>query len=243
MPTKRNKLLILALFTLIISLSCLVDSILCVMTGGTMVWEGYQRGKPYNPSDRGDKVCDPNVDKQKYENWLNPGEADTQSDLDSGGGEQASEANPPDPQPAASQHAPIEEVEPAECSAPQSLYLSFSETETKDTENETRCSYRITYTNTGDEYIWVFLKRRHKGVDTGVEEFWEKYVGLKPGDSRDLGYYTLVYKNSESSWIDVVIRVAPITASEACKNTFRNDVVPREEISYSVETPCEWLEP
>ena len=225
-----------------------------------MVWEGYQRGKPYNPSDRGDKVCERNVDKQKYENWLNPGEANTQNDGDSGGGEQASEANtqndgvsgegeqasqanPSDPQPAASQHAPIEEVEPAECSAPQSLYLSFSETETKDTQNETRCSYRITYTNTGDEYIWVFLKRRHKGVDTEVEEFWEKYVGLKPGDSRDLGYYTLVYKNSESSWVDVVVRVAPITATQACKNTFRNNVVHREEISYPISTPCEWLEP
>ncbi len=48
MPTKRNKLLILALFTLIISLSCLVDSMLCVMTGGTMVWEGYHRGQPYS---------------------------------------------------------------------------------------------------------------------------------------------------------------------------------------------------
>jgi len=94
----------------------------------------------------------------------------------------------------------------------------------------------------------VFLKREHIGVDTEVEEFWEKYVGLKPGDSKDLGYYTLgyytlVYKHSGSSWVDVVIRIAPITTSEACKNTFRNDVVPREEISYSVETPCEWLEP
>lgn len=238
MPTKRNKLLILALFTLIISISCW-DSMLCEMTGGTMVLEDYHRGKPYNPSDRGRRFCDPNVNKEKYENWLNPGKADIQSDGDSDGKEQASEANPPDPQPVASQHAPIEEVEPAECSAPQSLYLSISEPEIKDTENEKRCSYRVTYTNIGDEYIWVFLKKRHKGVDTEVEEFWKKYVGLKPGDSRDLGYYTLVYKNSESSWIDVVIRVAPITASEACKNTFRNDVVPREEISYPINIPCE----
>jgi len=77
-------------------------------------------------------------------------------------------------------------------------------------------------------------------VDTEIEEFLEKYVGLKPGDSRDLGYYTLVYKHSGNSWVDVVIRVAPITGTEACKNTFRNDGVPsREEISYPVEIPCE----
>jgi len=239
MPTKRIRLLILAFFILTISLSCWVDNMLCVMTGGTLVYKDYLSGRPYNPSDLRDKVCDKNFNKDKYENWLNPGEANAQNDGGSGEGEQASEANPPNPQPAASQHAPIEEVEPAECSAPQSLSLSFSETETKDTENETRCSYRITYTNTGDEYIWVFLKRRHKGVDTEVEEFWEKYVGLKPGDSRELGYYTLVYKHSESSWVDVVVRVAPITASEACKNTFRNDVVPREEISYAINVPCE----
>jgi len=77
MPTKRNKLLILAFFTLLISISCLIDSILCGLTGGTMVWEDCQRGKPYNPSDRGEKVCAKNVDKQKYENWLNPGETHT----------------------------------------------------------------------------------------------------------------------------------------------------------------------
>ena len=65
MPTKRNKLLILAIFTLLISLSCLIDSILCGLTGGTIVWEDYHRGKPYNPSDRGDKVCDPSVDQGK----------------------------------------------------------------------------------------------------------------------------------------------------------------------------------
>jgi hypothetical protein len=103
----------------------------------------------------------------------------------------------------------LKKVEPAECSAPQSLYLSISESEIKDTENEKRRSYRITYTNTGDEYVWVFLKRRQKGVDTEIEEFWGKYVGLKPGDSRDLGYYTLVYKHSGSSWVDVVIKVRP----------------------------------
>ncbi len=73
------------------------------------MWEGYHHGQPYNSTDRGEKVCDPNVDKQKYENWLNPGEANTQNDGDSSGGEQSSEVNPPDPQPAASQHAPVEE--------------------------------------------------------------------------------------------------------------------------------------
>ena len=92
---------------------------------------------------------------------------------------------------------------------PQSLSLSISKPEIKDTENEKRCSYRVMYKNTRDEYIWVFLKRRHKGMDTEVEEFWEKYVGLKPGDSKDLGYYTLVYKHSGSPWVDVVIRIRP----------------------------------
>ena len=71
MRATRNNLLILAFFTLIISLSCLVDSILCGLTGGTMVWEGYYRGQPYNSADRGDQFCEPNVDKEKYQNWLN----------------------------------------------------------------------------------------------------------------------------------------------------------------------------
>ena len=33
--------------------------------------------------------------------------------------------------------------------------------------------------------------------------------------------------------------VAPIFATDGCKNTFRNDVEPRSQISFPVEVPCE----
>lgn len=142
-------------------------------------------------------------------------------------------------QPETTQHVEMEKADPQECNAVQSLDLAVSKPEVNNTDYELRCKYTITYTNTGKERIWVFVHKTNKGADTEVEEVWKNYYSLKPGESLEMGYRTLLYKESGDTWIEVVTDVAPIFATEGCKNTFRNDVEPRSQISFPVEVPCE----
>ena len=142
-------------------------------------------------------------------------------------------------EPAASQHAPLEMTDPAECNASASLQITVSEPEIKDNDNETRCKYSITYKNTGDQLIWVFVHKREKWMDSEeIEDSWKNYYSLDPDESLELFYETLLYKNSGTTKIDVITDVAPIFATEGCKNTFRNDTAPRAKIGYPVEVPC-----
>jgi hypothetical protein len=117
--------------------------------------------------------------------------------------------------------------------------VAVSKPKVNDTDYELRCKYTITYTNTGDQRIWVFVHKTNKAADTEVEEVWKNYYSLDPGESLEMGYRTLLQKESGSTWIEVVTEVAPIFATEGCKNTFRNDVEPRSQISFPVEVPCD----
>jgi hypothetical protein len=128
---------------------------------------------------------------------------------------------------------------PSECNAAQNLHIDVSQPVVKDNDYENRCTYTVTYTNTGDQKIWVFVHKTIKSRDTEVEDVWKNYYSLDPGESLQMGYRTLIYKESGDSWIEVVTDVAPIFATEGCKNTFRNDVEPRSQISSPIFVPCE----
>ena len=142
------------------------------------------------------------------------------------------------PEPEASQHAPLEKADPAECNAASSLRVTVKEPEIKDTDYETLCKYTVIFTNTGDERIWVFVHKREKGADTVIEETWKNYYSLDPKESLEMGYRTLLYKDAGTTWIKTVTDVAPIYTTETCKNTFRKDTAPRAQISYPIEVAC-----
>lgn len=171
-------------------------------------------------------VCGPRVDDSEWEEMRSQEEfeADQAEFLD---------------EPAGTQHVELEMASPEECNARQSLDVAVSAPDVKDNDNENRCKYTVTYTNTGDQRIWVFVHKTKKSMESEAEEIWKNYYSLDPRESLEMGYQTLIYKQSGTYSIDVVTDVAPIFATEACKNTFRNDVEPRQQIGYPIEVPCD----
>jgi hypothetical protein len=73
-------------------------------------------------------------------------------------------------QPEGTQHVEPEKADPEECSAQQSLLVQVSQPVVKDTDNENRCKYTVTYSNTGDQRIWVFVHKTKKTMESESEE-------------------------------------------------------------------------
>ena len=141
--------------------------------------------------------------------------------------------------PESTQHTPMEVSLPSECNAQSSLHVAVSQPVIDDSDYQQLCKYSVTYTNTGDQRIWVFLHKTLKRRDSEIEEVWKNYYSLDPGESKEIRYETHFYKESGEASIEVVTDVAPIFATEGCKNTFRNDIEPRRQISYPIYVPCD----
>lgn len=222
----KHKILLILVVLALAGLACMtVDRFMCRIQG--KIWT-VEDGRPN---------CDP-PDSVSEDN--------TDSDLDSGGnsplgedaaGEDTSTDNQ-NPQPVESQYAP-EYADPIECAAPENLHIDMEVTKRTDTSSETRCNYSVTFTNTGSELMWVFLHKRNKLLGAEPEEFWKNHVTLPPGKSQVLRYSTVYYKTQDDQKIEILIGVAPIAATEGCKNTFQYDTAPRETIGYPVNVPCE----
>jgi hypothetical protein len=142
-------------------------------------------------------------------------------------------------EPAETQHTPIELSLPSECNAKSSLHVVVSQPVINDSDYQSLCKYTVTYTNTGDQRIWVFVHKTLKRRNTAIEEVWKNYYSLDPAESLEMRYETHFYKESGDASMEVVTDVAPIFATEGCKNTFRNDIEPRRQISYPVFIPCD----
>jgi hypothetical protein len=143
------------------------------------------------------------------------------------------------PQPETTQHATLELSMPSECNAQGSLHVLVSQPVVDDTDYQNLCKYTVEYTNTGDQKIWVFVHKTLKNPDTEIKEVWKNYYSLDPGETLQMGYRTVFYKESGEARIEVVTDVAPIFASEGCKNTFRDSIEPRSQISYPIFVPCD----
>lgn len=249
MYINKEKRLFFALVIAMTSLSCgFVDSILCTLTGGKMVEKTYLQGYPYDPTDKGNIRCDKNFDQEKYDTWKNggsPGEDSSLLEQQSEPEQQPvpdSESEPetiPQPEPAASQHAPFELAEPEDCNAAGNLDMNFSEPEITETSNENKCKYTLTFTNTGNERIWVFLYKHDRFMTGDEVNKWEDYINLDVGES-DEYQCDLVKRKSDGAYsFHYLEKIAPIFASDGCKNTFKNNPPPKEEIASPVKVICQ----
>jgi hypothetical protein len=226
--TEKMKLMLGAALLLFAGLACSVlYEFNCAAKGGAWV-EGYWDDDFFVAAHCDESDYSPQANASGADNNTGTNDKDTQPNT-----ETAADL------PAASQHAPLEMADPAECNAAASLNVNVGQPEIKDTSNETRCKYTNTYTNTGDQQIWVFVHKREKGAYTEVEEIWKNYYSLEPGEILEISYDTHQDKESGNSWIEVVIGVAPIYTTDACKNTFKDDTAPRAQIGFPIEVPCE----
>ena len=141
-------------------------------------------------------------------------------------------------EPQTSQHAPAASIDPQSCSAGLVTYTIVGEPIINDTDHEFRCEYTITFSNNTVEEVWFFLHQREKGHNTEVKETWNRYYKLAPGEILEMTYGTLRYKESNFTYIDVVMDVAVIKATDDCKTLFRNDIAPREQIKSPLTVPC-----
>lgn len=224
----KHRILLTLVVLVLAGLACTtITKSMCVKKGGVWVVSGDPFEAPYCDTSESDMEQNSDLDANSNNN-------SPIGENDAGGNNSSSQA----PQPVESQYAPVY-TDPIECSASESLQIEMEVTRNSDTSSETRCYYTVTLTNTGYELIWVFLQKRNKNLGAEVEEFWKNHVTLPPGKSQVLRYSTVYYKTQDDQIIEVLIGVAPIAATEGCKNTFQYDTAPREAIGYPVEVPCE----
>lgn len=147
---------------------------------------------------------------------------------------------PPDtgPQPVPTVEQVFETASPQECNASNSLSIQASQPEREDTSYETRCKYTLSFTNTGAQPIWVFLFKQSEFMTGEKNEYWENYLNLAPGESEELTYRITTRKSDGAIDMNFLGKVAPIFATTACKNTFKNNEPVKEQIAYPVEDPC-----
>jgi hypothetical protein len=68
-----------------------------------------------------------------------------------------------------------------------------------------------------------------------AEQKWDNYLNLSPGESYQIQWDYTYRKSDQASSAHILDRVAPIFASDSCKNTFKNNA--------EVKHQCEVMTP
>jgi hypothetical protein len=248
---KRNiKLILVSITVIIISLSCeAVDSFFCELVGGTYVSSEYYENRPYS-GDSADNICDHNFDPEKYADWqvhgpaAEPvevsGEESNQGESNQEGSDQG-ENNPEqneEPEPVESEPAP-EYSNPQECNAADQLYIQYSEAAVADDNDDTICKYNITFTNNGDQTLRTYYFKHYRFMTGAEESEWDNYSTLEPGMSHTYDCKKENRKSDGAFAFHYLEKIAPVLATEGCKNTFQNNAPKKEEIALPLQVFCQ----